>query len=104
MYNSFTCYHCILWQRKERLEIRRYNNFLHSQLNVEIEKLNDLEERKVITNKKIENNYSKLIDDSEQLQQLEELMNLYYNFGLNREKYYRYYQNGILSKIAFGRI
>ena len=71
-------------------------DFLRSQLNVEIEKLNDLEERKVITNKKIENNYSKLIDDSEQLQQLEELMNLYYNFGLNREKYYRYYQNGIL--------
>ena len=71
-------------------------DFLRSQLNVEIEKLNDLEERKVITNKKIENNYSKLIDDSEQLRQLRELMNLYYNFGLNREKYYRYYQNGIL--------
>ena len=71
-------------------------DFLRSQLNVEIEKLNDLEERKVITNTKIENNYSKLIDDSEQLRQLRELMNLYYNFGLNREKYYRYYQNGIL--------
>ena len=71
--------------------------FLKLQIEREKETLVSLQKNKTRVNKNAEY-ISKQVDDKQQLEALRSYLELYYDLGSNKEKYYRYYQQGKLDK------
>lgn len=71
--------------------------FLKLQIEKEKEILISLQEEKTRDNENTEFKYTQA-DDKQQLKALRSYLELYYDLGSNKEKYYRYYQQGKLDK------
>lgn len=71
--------------------------FLKLQIEKEKETLVSLQKDKTKVNETVEY-ISKQVDDKQQLEALRNYLELYYDLGSNKEKYYRYYQQGKLDK------
>lgn len=74
--------------------------FLSQKLEEEKEKLNQLQNKRTRKNEKEfnETSSSKIVKDRKQLEELKELLNIYYNYGVNTKKYLKYQEKGILKE------
>lgn len=84
-------------ERKNAKGIISELNFLKKQIEIEKEKLNKLKQEK--SRKKENTDFRTVnVDDKNELDELDDSLNLYYDLGYNDKKYYHYYQQGKLNK------